>query len=306
MPFTVGIYDTPQNADPADAYNGVSYNILNQVYEGLYSYNLSSSNMEVIPQLASKMGLWNENMTELTVELRDDVTFHDGTAFNSTAVKWNFDRINNFAENEMNNPYWLYLNNNGDLIVNKTEILNNTAIKFTLNAPYSIWEQMLAFTGSNIIKPNDNFKDTFLYLSDEAIGTGPFKMGEITPDKSTDFENQHHGSVLFERYEDYYKGPANITKMEYRVIKDEEVASIAILNHELHYGEVLLEHIESIFLMRYVEQCLLLIIILLSSNKFPERKVSNYTHLSQMGCNIIIRILKVYLTIIRQSLDNIC
>jgi len=87
MPFTVGVPDTPQNADPANAYDSLSYDVLNQVYEGLYAYNLSSPSMEAIPQLASKMGVWNENLTELIIELRDDVTFHDGSAFNAAAVK---------------------------------------------------------------------------------------------------------------------------------------------------------------------------------------------------------------------------
>ncbi|MHA1511127.1 MAG: hypothetical protein ACTSRX_05340, partial [Promethearchaeota archaeon] len=46
MPFTVGVPDTPQNADPANAYDSLSYDVLNQVYEGLYAYNLSSPSME--------------------------------------------------------------------------------------------------------------------------------------------------------------------------------------------------------------------------------------------------------------------
>ncbi|MHA1474081.1 MAG: ABC transporter substrate-binding protein [Promethearchaeota archaeon] len=234
MPFTVGVPDTPQNADPANAYDSLSYDVLNQVYEGLYAYNLSSPSMEAIPQLASKMGVWNENLTELIIELRDDVTFHDGSAFNAAAVKWNFDRINIFATNNMSNPTMLYLNNDGELIVKETVIVNNTAIKFILNKPFSIWEQILAFTGSHIIKPNDDFKETFLSLSDEAIGTGPFELVGIKPDKS----------VTFERYEDYYKGPTNITDMVYAVLWDGEVASTAMLNHELHYGRVLAEHME--------------------------------------------------------------
>ena len=86
MPFTVSASDTPQNVDPANAYDSVSYDTLNQVYEGLYTYNLSSSSMESIPMLAKEMGVWNDDKTNLTIELRDDVVFHDGTEFNATVV----------------------------------------------------------------------------------------------------------------------------------------------------------------------------------------------------------------------------
>jgi len=98
----------------------------------------------------------------------------------------------------------------------------------------------LAFTGSYIIKPNDDFKETFLPLTYPAIGTGPFKLTEISPT----FEGQQYGSVLFERYEEYYKRPANITDMVYTVLRDGEFASTAMLKHELHYGGLLNEHIE--------------------------------------------------------------
>jgi len=160
MPFTVGATDTPQNVDPANAYDSVSYDTLNQVYEGLYTYNLSSKGMESIPLLAKEMGNWSVDNKNLTIALREDVLFHDNTTFNATDVKWNFDRIHYFAAEERSDPYTLYFNGEkwGDgtpqLIVNRTEIVDEFTVKFVLNKPFSIWEKMLAFTGSSIIKPN--------------------------------------------------------------------------------------------------------------------------------------------------------
>ncbi len=240
LPFTVGAGDSPQNVDPANAYDSVSYDTLNQVYEGLYTYNLSSTEMESIPMLAKAMGSYDSTNTNLTIELREDVVFHDGSKFNATAVKWNFDRIHYFAVEEMSDPYTLYFNgdNNTDdtpqLIVKETHIIDEFTVMFELNKPFSIWEKMLAFTGSSIIKPQTGKEEAFLTLSDPVVGTGPFKLIEVEPDKS----------VHFERFEDYYKGAANITTIVYTVIKDGEVASTAMLNHELHFGGVLAEHLE--------------------------------------------------------------
>jgi peptide/nickel transport system substrate-binding protein len=62
-----------------------------QVVDGLYMYNYSSSEMESIPNLAEEMGTWDPTTTILTIPLREGVTFHDGSKFNASAVKWNFD-----------------------------------------------------------------------------------------------------------------------------------------------------------------------------------------------------------------------
>src|SRR5690554_4983900 len=37
----------------------------------------------------------NDDLTEWTMTLRPDVTFHDGTPFDAEALKWNFDTLHN-------------------------------------------------------------------------------------------------------------------------------------------------------------------------------------------------------------------
>jgi ABC-type oligopeptide transport system substrate-binding subunit len=98
-----------------------------------------------------------------------------------------------------------------------------------------VWEKLLAFSGSFIMKPNDAYVDTFITPADltPCIGTGPFKITEVIPDEKTSFVN----------FEDYRLGAANITNMVYLAIADGEVASQAMLNHEAHYGGVLPEYL---------------------------------------------------------------
>jgi ABC-type transport system substrate-binding protein len=242
VPFTVGVSDNPGKIDPADAYDSVSIDVIAQVCEGLYRYNLSGQ-MESIPCLAKSMGTWSADKLNLTIELRNDVKFHDGTPLNATHVKWNFDRVFDFATNKSgvtNTPQVLYLNDDTNMsaekyvpIVNQTIVENATTIKFVLNKPWVVWEKVLAFAGSSIIKPNEAYRTTFIPTTayKDLIGTGPFKLTNIIPDDK----------AVFDRFDDYYLGKANISQVVYKVISDAEVSSQAMLNHELHFGGVLPE-----------------------------------------------------------------
>jgi ABC-type transport system substrate-binding protein len=237
VPFTVITGDTPSKIDPADAYDSVSIDAIAQVFEGLYRYNLSEgAGMAAIPCIASAMGTWTENNTVLTIPLRDDVTFHDGTPLTADDVKWNFDRIFAFAAEEISTPAVLYLNDDGDTVVEETVVVDDYTIKFVLNKAWAVWEQLLAFSGSFILKPNDKYEDAFLTVNDvkDAIGTGPFKLTKIVPDEKT----------TFKRYDDYRLGAANITDILYRVIADGDAASLAMLAHEAHYGGVGADYLE--------------------------------------------------------------
>ncbi len=56
-----------------------------------------------VPGLATEWSV-NEDATEYTFKLRDDVTFHDGTPFNAEAVKFTFDRIVDPAQQVPDGP----------------------------------------------------------------------------------------------------------------------------------------------------------------------------------------------------------
>ena len=53
--------------------------------------------LEIIPQLATGWS-WNDDNTQLTMQLRDDAVFHDGTPFDADAVVRNIDRSQNLDE----------------------------------------------------------------------------------------------------------------------------------------------------------------------------------------------------------------
>jgi peptide/nickel transport system substrate-binding protein len=80
----------PLEIDPIAAREPPCVMVISQVCEGLFIYNETLS--EIMPSLAISYS-WSINNLECTINLRQQVRFHDGTAFNAQAVKWNYDRL---------------------------------------------------------------------------------------------------------------------------------------------------------------------------------------------------------------------
>src|SRR6478609_7964605 len=85
-------YDSSGNAtlDPAEPQNGSSYSheTLLALYDTLIRFDQEG---RLTPGLAESWQT-SEDLTELTLKLRHNVTFHDGTKLDAAAVKRNFER----------------------------------------------------------------------------------------------------------------------------------------------------------------------------------------------------------------------
>ena len=109
VPFVVATANGPGKLDPLDAYDSESIETIMQVCEGLYIYNYSSPEMESIPCLAASMGSWSPDAKNLTITLKQGVTFHDGTPFTAAAVKWNFDLLQYWTYGFANDALWYFI-----------------------------------------------------------------------------------------------------------------------------------------------------------------------------------------------------
>ncbi|MFX1599141.1 MAG: ABC transporter substrate-binding protein, partial [Promethearchaeota archaeon] len=215
------------NLDPQNAWDSNSFNLINQVCEGLFKHNLSDPDYGIVPQLAEDYGTWNDN--NYTISLKTGITFHDGTSFNATAVKFTFDRLTYLINNSMAAAGSLYEYYDLDLgmnvpIINKTEIVNENTVKFVLNKPYGIFETLLCFPASYILSPTSTpptevINDTI----GDLIGTGPFDYDHIIINKE----------VKLHAFENYWAGKANITVLQFLVIPDAQDRNDALLSGEI-------------------------------------------------------------------------
>lgn len=233
--FIEEVIGEPQTLDPASAYDTASGNILEQVYETLFFYEYGKPD-SIIPKLAKDMPEWTTDGLKCTIDLRKDVTFHDGTEFNATAVKASYDHI--VLVHDPGGPDWMFSflkGANTYMGVNMTTATDAEAetaaniyqwgpdategtddddqaavymsgdyqVILTLEEPYVAFTAIMAYSIGSILSPTflaahaDTPGEINTHLEENMVGTGPYKFVEWS-------ESVH---VKLALYEDYWNLP---------------------------------------------------------------------------------------------------
>ncbi|NVM17779.1 MAG: hypothetical protein HWN80_08680 [Candidatus Lokiarchaeota archaeon] len=237
----------PVDADPQYMWDSTSFDHALNIYEGLFAYNLSDPDTPLIPRLALDFGTWSTDDLELTLTLRHGVTFHSGYAFNASAVKFSFDRLNwlcNFSGDLPADVIYgsetiisvLYMWPDYSAIINRTEIIDEYTVKFVLNRVYGILLPLLTFPASYILDPSVTPGDDYLsegmsgfYGSENnaeiVSGTGPWK-----------FEYYIAGiESKYVRFDDYWGGAGAIESWVMAVIQDADARNTALLVGDVNF-----------------------------------------------------------------------
>jgi glutathione transport system substrate-binding protein len=159
--ITVAIEQDFISLDPHDVGDTVSIFGTRSMYEGLVGFN---KNMEIEPVLAKDYQV-NDDSTEFTFQLRENVKFHDGEPFNAEAVKANFERIMNEDLRASRNAQY----------IDNIEVLNDYEIKFTLSEPFGAMLNKFAMI---LIASPKAFQENPDDFKLNPVGTGAFKFKE--------------------------------------------------------------------------------------------------------------------------------
>jgi len=83
----------PDYMDPHMNYENFGSTVHYNIYETLYTYPWDSDVTDPsVPLLAASAPVYADGGKNITITLRTGITFHDGTPFNASCVKWNFER----------------------------------------------------------------------------------------------------------------------------------------------------------------------------------------------------------------------
>lgn len=174
--------------DPADAEDGESSKVIDNVFETLV--NVSDDGKSIEPSLAVK---WTESddHREWTFELRPNVEFHDGTPFNADSVVFTFGRLL-----DLNSPYRfgakLPYRSSFDVIHDVKAVDAHTVV-FRLREPSAVLLRNLAMFSASIVSPEAVKRDGENFRI-RPVGTGPFAF---------DFWDRDQKIVL-SRYDGYW------------------------------------------------------------------------------------------------------
>ncbi|KAJ49354.1 peptide/nickel transport system substrate-binding protein [Clostridium tetanomorphum] len=201
----------PRGLDPAYVDDGESAKVIVNVYEGLLKYKEGSTELE--PCLAES---WNisKDGKEYTFKLRKGVKFHDGTAFNADAVKFNIERqfLPNVKEDM---PYASFTFGS----VQKVEKIDDYTVKIILKEPYTPFLANLAMCLAAPMASPQAVKKNNGNLNEAPVGTGPFK-----------FVSWKKGeSITLEKNNDYWGEKAKVDKAIFKFTKENSVRASELM-----------------------------------------------------------------------------
>jgi peptide/nickel transport system substrate-binding protein len=147
----VGTTDSVElTLDPAQAYDYFGWCILQQIASTLVEVKPGSeTGLDYLPALAVS---WNasEDFDVWDFNLRQGVTFWDGTEFNATHVQYSFDRAIDLIPSI---PEGAPAGLGYDAIINSTEVLGTYKVRFHLNSPFSPFPGIASCRASAIVNP---------------------------------------------------------------------------------------------------------------------------------------------------------
>ncbi|MFX0001474.1 MAG: ABC transporter substrate-binding protein, partial [Candidatus Hermodarchaeota archaeon] len=232
----------PTDLDPHLSYDTAGWNVISQICEGLYKFNFTDPASSLVPVLATALPTVSPDGLNITIPLRTGVKFQDGTNFNATAAKWNFDRVNYFlnysgnqyltspfnvplpATSQLTKVYSLFTYG-GIPIINRTEVIGPYIIRIVLNMPKASIINLLAFPSTLMQSPTSaqiqgKELDYLTYADgDVLIGTGPFILQNYQEDVQVKFIGNPN----------YWQGAPQLTNLTFWTIEDDIALNTAVL-----------------------------------------------------------------------------
>ncbi|WP_127144316.1 ABC transporter substrate-binding protein [Pelagibacterium montanilacus] len=211
--LSIGLQDDPDTLDPA---RGGTYSgriVFDALCDKLVDID---ANLDIVPQLATEWS-WNEDSTELTMSLRDDVVFHDGTPFDAEAVRANIERMQTMEGSSRRSEL---------SPITSVEVVDDHTVTLVLETPFAPLLSVLTDRAGMMVSPtaaegNEDFGAA-------PVCSGPYEFAERS---ARDF-------IRLEKFDDYWNADEiGYEAVEYQIIPDSTVRLSRIQAGDLDVAE---------------------------------------------------------------------
>jgi ABC-type transport system substrate-binding protein len=201
------------NQGPAPGY--FTFWVWNNIFNALLTLT-PPPELKIVPELAKSWDVLDGGKTYV-FHLVEGVKFHDGTDFDASAAKWNFDRILDPEVKSWVRPYYEE--------IDRIEAVDKYTLRIHMKEPSGALPIVLAayFQGVPMASP----KSFETYGKDwvrHPTGTGPYGLKEWVPGKH----------VILDKNPNYFKpGLPYLDTLDFRIMKDPLTASAALRAGEI-------------------------------------------------------------------------
>ncbi|WP_417271562.1 MULTISPECIES: ABC transporter substrate-binding protein [Alphaproteobacteria] len=212
--LTIAFSAPPTTIDPHAVSSAPSNSAGRHIFDSLIN---RGGNAENLPQLAIS---WKPlDATHWEFRLREGVTFHDGTTFDSEDVVASLNRVASMPGKAFD-PYTRTIKNVEATGPYTVVVETHAADPLILNSLSRLRIVSAEFANSG----SDAFDQ-----GKAVIGTGPFKFVSYTPGDE----------IVLERNDDYFAGPASWENLSIRIIPDSGARLAALLSGDVDLIEAL-------------------------------------------------------------------
>ncbi|WP_190292992.1 ABC transporter substrate-binding protein [Roseibium aggregatum] len=196
----IGLQEDPDVLDPDQSRTFVGRIVYASLCDKLVDI---TPDLQIIPQLATDWS-WSDDGLTLTMNLRQDASFHDGTPFNAEAVKANIDRSQNLPESRRKSEV---------KSIAGVEVTGPYQVKFTLKAPDATLLAQFADRSGMMLSPAATAAEGADFGA-KPVCSGPFKFVErVAQDR-----------IVLEKFADYWnKDAIHFDKVTFLPIPDTTV-----------------------------------------------------------------------------------
>lgn len=198
--------------DPTQSGATSSEAVKSMIFNNLTEMKPNTNTATVIPSLATS---WSSKGNTWTFHLRTGVKFQDGTTFNATAVKDQFDRLlgpQKPLDSRNFTPY-----------VKSVQVINSSTVLFNTFFPDPDLPLQLAGSGGGIESPASVAKYGVKNYGLHPVGTGPFEFVSWTPGQQ----------VVLKAFKNYWGGRPRLNEVIMKPITSDQSRLIALQSGEI-------------------------------------------------------------------------